>query len=178
VIVAALVINLITLIVVVFLSREFVAKHIFKKDIATSSYYRTFTNNIVPSFACGALLATTVFLVLPEALSLMTAHYAEGSSSATEIHDDGHSSHRHRFLQDDHEDHEGHGDESSAVWRFGTCIIGGFLIPVLTSAIFPHRHYDESVESMPEGCLTPGFSETEHFQLEAHGQKPADQCCP
>jgi hypothetical protein len=131
VIVAALVINLATLTGVAFLSGEFVAKYFFTNDISRTSFYKEFTNNIVPSFACGALLATTVFLVLPEALYLITAHF---TSTSSESHAETDDAHDHRFLQEEKD------ADGQAVWRFGTCVICGFLLPVLTSALFPHSH--------------------------------------
>lgn len=128
VIVASLLINLVTLIGVFFLSGEFFAKHVLKRDIMESPYYVAFTHNVVPSFACGALMATTVFLVLPESLALITAHFAGG-------HGD-----EHRFLEEEHEEEEEVNAEAAVAWRFGACIISGFLLPVFTSFIFPHNH--------------------------------------
>jgi hypothetical protein len=133
VIVASILINLVTLVGVIFLTGEVLAKHVFKRDVANSPYYYAFTHNIIPSFACGALLATTLFLVLPESLFLISAHFAGGE----EDHDE-HDDHRHRFMEE--EDHDDHGEEGGAIWRFGTCVISGFLLPVLTSMLFPHSH--------------------------------------
>jgi hypothetical protein len=128
VIVASILINLVTLSGVIFVTGEMVAKHVFKRDVAHSKFYHAFTHNIIPSFACGALLATTVFLVLPESLYLITAHFAGG--------EEGHEGHR--FMEE--EDHDDHGGDGEAVWRFGACIIAGFLLPVMTSMMFPHSH--------------------------------------
>jgi hypothetical protein len=150
IIVAALVINLITLIGVVFLSGEFVATHVFQKDVAKSPYYKVFSHNVIPSFACGALLATTVFLVLPESLYLISAHFVSSESEAADAHAD------HRFLQEEEEDGEG-----AAIWRFGTCIICGFLLPVLTAALFPQSHHPEAVEESAEAFPGKSVEETD-----------------
>lgn len=96
-------------------------------------FSRVLENLVIPSFAAGALLATCVFLILPEALELL----AQGGTASTMDHDDhGH----HRFLQDhdhhstksnetatehadgnaheeDHDDHAGHAD---VFWKVGT----------------------------------------------------------
>lgn len=127
---ASFLINVVTLTGIIFLSGEFIAKHYFKRDILKSSHYLWFINNIIPSFSCGALLATTVFLMLPEALHLISAHFSSG--------DDG--GHGHRFLEEEHEDHEEDNAEGATAWRFGACILAGFLLPVITSSIFSHNH--------------------------------------
>lgn len=130
VIVASLLINMVTLMGVFFVTGEFVAKHICKRDVAHSPAYHAFTHNIIPSFACGALLATTVFLVLPESLLLITSHFVGHEG------EEGHEGHRFMEEEGGHEDPE----DGAAAWRFGSCVIGGFLLPVLTSLVFPHNH--------------------------------------
>jgi zinc transporter ZupT len=75
----------------------------------------------IPSFACGALLATAVYLLIPESFALLAAAGAD------------HSGHDHRVLQDDHEEH---GD----AWKAGTAILGGYFLPYLMQAFFPHPH--------------------------------------
>jgi len=111
---------------------------------------------VIPGFAAGALLATAVFLIVPESLSLL----AQGNGNGVVVHDD------HRLLgaeegEEDGEhdefdhllyggsngtttsstteidhDHEGE-DESSFVWKFGAAFLAGFLLPVLLAAMFP-----------------------------------------
>ena len=85
---------------------------------------------IIPSFACGALLATTVFLILPEALLLMAA--------ATGVM--GHDGEHRRVSQQDEN------GETELAWKFGTSLLGGYLIPTVLGSIFPHAH----VEDVPE----------------------------
>jgi len=87
---------------------------------------------IIPSFACGALLATTVFLLLPEAMLLM--------ATATGAFDHG-NHRRRRDLQGEVEN-----GESVLAWKFGTSLLGGYLIPVILGSIFPHEHQEDVPE--------------------------------
>ena len=80
-------------------------------------------NVVIPSFASGALLATSVFLIIPEALVHIQEHIA-----ANEMHDD---------LEED-EEHEGE-IKPAAIWRFGTALLCGFMIPLVLDAIFPRN---------------------------------------
>mmetsp|Transcript_42775 Transcript_42775/g.89717 ORF Transcript_42775/g.89717 Transcript_42775/m.89717 type:complete len:620 (-) Transcript_42775:74-1933(-) len=86
----------------------------------------------IPAFAVGALIATAVFLIFPEAV-----HLIEGGSRDGDEHD-------HRYLQEDN--HEGHDDssESTNAAKFGCAVLGGFLLPFLFSIFF---NYDENVET-------------------------------
>ncbi len=131
-ILASLLVNLVTLVGVFFLSGEHVAKHVLKRDIAKSPYYLTFTQNVIPSFACGALLATTVFLMLPEALHLISAQFEDG--------------HDHRLLREK-------SGENQASWRFGICIISGFLLPTLTELIFCHKIEVDRLQDITEAAV-------------------------
>lgn len=109
-------------------------------------------------------MATTVFLVLPEALYLISEHFEEGSGH--EDHDD-HEIHENdginRFLrnleEEDHEDHDDHAG-AEAVWRFGTCILAGFLLPILTASFFPN-HVHESTDA---SSIERTVEETETLQ--------------
>ncbi|KAL3775472.1 hypothetical protein ACHAW5_005523 [Stephanodiscus triporus] len=100
------------------------------------------------SFAAGALLATAVFLVLPEALALIRGGHDEEEHAEEEG--------RRRSLQgaDDaeHEEHAGEEggekSESVAAAQFGCAFIGGFLLPLLFAVLF---HVDD-----PDGCLERG----------------------
>lgn len=150
VILASLLINLVTLTGVVFITGEFVAKHVFKRPVVHTPQFIAFTHNVVPSFACGALLATTVFLILPESLTLIASHFASA---------DGHDDHGHRSLEEEEEEEE-HNDGPVA-WRFGTCVIAGFLLPILTTLIFPHSH---DVLNEEDSHGTPTEQETEKLQ--------------
>jgi zinc transporter ZupT len=124
VIISSLLVNLVTLIGVFVLTGTYLRNVFCPKFLSSESSHLIWTRNIIPMFACGALLATAVFLILPEALGLIQADFLGG---------DGHEGHGHRTLQDG--EHDG---ETQATWRFGTAIIGGFLIPVVTQIFFPH----------------------------------------
>lgn len=80
------------------------------------------TNIFVPSFAGGALLATTVFLIVPEGQAFIQRAVAASH--------DG---------EEDHEDHGGEGGEilSGAVARFGTSLLAGYVLPLLFGILFP-----------------------------------------
>lgn len=119
-----------------------------KQDGTSRAKGLKFRANIIPSFACGALLATTVFLIIPESLQMILGHL---ESQVAGEDDDSHNGHDHRFLEEG-DDHGDHGDfESAVAFRFGTCLLAGFLIPVVTGMFFPHYHElghcDESVEA-------------------------------
>lgn len=150
---AALLINLVTLIGVISLvpmmTRAYQEKSCCQvwTDMASST-----KANVVPfkdpyrynlfimaltSFACGALLATAVFLIIPEAIILVNS---KGDGEG----EDDHSGHDHRFLQDDHDDH---GDKT---WVFGTCLLAGFLFPWVVSACVPHTHEQDPDYTMTE----------------------------
>jgi zinc transporter ZupT len=93
----------------------------------------------------GALLATAVFLILPEALHMIEGAHSEDSHADHDDHgeddvDHDHSDHDHRFLQDEdaHAGHDGGDDESINAAKFGCAVLGGFLLPVVLSIIFHH----------------------------------------
>jgi zinc transporter ZupT len=133
-------INLVTLTGLAVLSGEFLCK-IFCKSSRKESFESRwkFTQNVIPSFACGALLATCAFLILPKSLANITSFF-DGDDS----HDD------HRALED-HEDHEEHEDTDALVaWRFGASLLGGFLLPIFTSFLFPRYHEPEACEACLE----------------------------
>ena len=168
-IVAALIINLVTLIGVVALVSAYLKNKLNKaqcdedkKNIAGTknepSLLWKFKENIIPSFACGALLATSVFLIIPESLHMLAAYIeAHPDEFNLEAHDDGdgHDDHGHRFLDEDphNEDEEGHFDTDIPVaWRFGTCLLGGFLLPLFTTLIIPDHHHPEEPCCHEECC--------------------------
>lgn len=139
----ALLVNVATLVGLVILIPALVAP-----TLCTNPKYRMSTatkrfifNTIIPSFACGALLATTVFLILPEAILLIG-----GATGLIEGHGD-HEGHDHRALQEDAHDSA----ETQLAWKFGTSLLGGYLIPVILGSIFPHNHEAEEELQYPEG---------------------------
>ncbi|KAI2489197.1 ZIP Zinc transporter [Fragilaria crotonensis] len=65
---------------------------------------------LIPSFACGALAATSVFLLIPESIHLLSG----GGGDAHE------------------------NSESDVAWKFGVSVLGGYFIPFVFSGLFPH----------------------------------------
>jgi zinc transporter ZupT len=92
-----------------------------------SAFWSTMHRIAIPSFAGGALLATVVFLLIPEAFELL-AHAEEEE----EDHDEDHADERRYLEEEDHEEHE-----EGAQWRFGVALLCGFLLPILISTLFP-----------------------------------------
>ena len=120
----------------------------------------SFLDISIPSFASGALLATAVFLVIPEAIYLIQSYINEHAE------EDPHAGHDdHRFLNEtdphdgeDGEEHDEHEGEilPDTIWRFGSALLGGFMLPMLFALFFPKassdEHYagDECEEVKPE----------------------------
>lgn len=136
----SILVNLVTLAGVVVVAGEYLRKLVCPTWHADPETRVRWAHNYIPMFACGALLATVVFLILPEAY-LLIAESLESEGDGT----DDHAGHDHRFLEED--DHEGHSDETGASWRWGSSILCGFLIPVCINFAFstPHKH-GEGVE--------------------------------
>ena len=163
---AAIIINLVTLIGVVFLVGACISKKLRNgAPKPKGSFNWKFSHNIIPSFACGAILATSVYLIIPESLLMITdAITADPERYGASIHeeeggegDDAHAGHNHRWLEDHDDDgHEAHYDiDVPVAWRFGTCILGGFLFPIVTGLIFPHYHEPEVCEKC-QGAMRNG----------------------
>jgi zinc transporter ZupT len=93
-------------------------------DDKASKRVRYFVYTLIPSFAAGALLATSAFLLIPESVLLI------GNATGAAEHD-----HR-RHLKEDNA-------EGQLAWKFGASFLGGFLIPIFMGSIFPHAHEDE-----------------------------------
>eukprot|EP00559_Dactyliosolen_fragilissimus_P002885 CAMPEP_0184860460 /NCGR_PEP_ID=MMETSP0580-20130426/5350_1 /TAXON_ID=1118495 /ORGANISM="Dactyliosolen fragilissimus" /LENGTH=566 /DNA_ID=CAMNT_0027357577 /DNA_START=77 /DNA_END=1777 /DNA_ORIENTATION=- len=94
------------------------------------------------SFGIGALMATSVFLLIPETLHLIP--------STKKIQQGG--GHDHRFLSENPEE-ESHGDESVTAAKFGCAFLGGILLPHLVSILFPtHQHFDRG-DTEDEECV-------------------------
>lgn len=101
-----------------------------------------FFDIIIPGFACGALIATAVFLVLPESLKYISG---EGSDSHTD-----HSDHDRRSLEADV-----HASEGTVAAKFGCSVLGGFLLPFVLAIIFHHSDLseDEAIQTPRDNVL-------------------------
>jgi len=155
VILASLLINLATLTGLIAIVCSFIYSSTTKHTAEERHNMRyLFVYNIIPSFACGALLATSVFLIIPESIFMLTDFHAGGEDAHDDEdgHDDhdedeDHSGHNHfRFLaegeDEDHEEHEEVDYDIPVAWRFGASLIAGFLIPILSAMLYPHQHVE------------------------------------
>lgn len=143
VIIASLLINLASLIGLVFVVGSFTLnKFCAAKTSKEEQRNWKFTHNIIPSFACGALLATCTFLIMPEAIAMLSEFALQDNDA-----------HEEDVVED--EDHDEHDEDVDipVAWRFGVCVISGFLLPIATSLIFPHYHKPEISENCAGGEL-------------------------
>ena len=127
-IVAALLVNLATLVgLLIFIPTLLAGTFCSVRRIKASpeqihARHQKFLRNYLPSFGAGALLAAAVFLIIPEAILLLseTAEHAEG----------------HRFLEEGMEEEQE--EASSMAWKFGTSFLGGYALPLVLGCLFPH----------------------------------------
>ena len=112
---AALLVNLCTLVGVLI----FIPASVFSRKMS-EPVKKNLLHIVIPSFACGALAATAIFLLIPEALHLI----GEGQ-------EEGHEEDEHRRLED---------AESQTAWKFGAAVLGGYFIPFVFAGVFPHSH--------------------------------------
>lgn len=95
---------------------------------------KSLTHLSIPSFASGALLATSIFLLIPESIELLSAGGKVGEGE-------------HRNLAE--EDH--HDDDHSYVWKVGTAFMSGFVLPLILHAFFPtSAELVEEIEAQEE----------------------------
>eukprot|EP00984_Skeletonema_dohrnii_P020372 scaffold9898_cov86-Skeletonema_dohrnii-CCMP3373.AAC.1 len=96
-----------------------------------------FYDIVVPGFAVGALVATAVFLVLPESVKYLSGEGHASHADHMEEEDGGghddHAGHGHRKLEEDV-----HAGEGSAAAKFGCSVLGGFLLPFVFAIFFHH----------------------------------------
>lgn len=146
-----LLVNLATILGVVFLTP--VCRKKQDPDSAGPTKTRSILDIIVPSFAAGALIATALFLTVPEAIALIQGQLMEdGEEGHGDEHGDEHGDHEdHRFMEEDeHEGHDDHGFElmPSAIWRFAASFLGGFMLPLVFAAIFPKGHGEDEAKKV------------------------------
>jgi zinc transporter ZupT len=109
---AAFIVNLCTLVGVLI----FIPASLFSRKVSTP-IKKNVLHIVIPSFACGALSATAIFLLIPEALHLIGE--AQGGEE------------EHRRLED---------AESQTAWKFGASVLGGYFIPFVFAGVFRHSH--------------------------------------
>jgi len=123
---------------------------------------------VVPGFAVGALIATSVFLIFPEALAYIGGGHGDDHSD-----NDDHSDHGHRYLEDGHDDH-GDGEGVIAA-KFGCAILGGFLLPIFFSIFF---HIDEEdIQSKPQSDENAVEGEVKGVKGDASANESECDCC-
>jgi hypothetical protein len=153
-----LLVNLATILGVIFLVPVCRKQTALKKSIL---------DIIVPSFAAGALIATGLFLTIPESIVLIQSHIMEGMEEHDDHGDEGGEDHG-----DEHGDeHDDHGFEfyPGTIWRFASALLAGFLFPILMKALFPnHDHHEIGDGSHQEIDGTPNDDENGKAGMYGH----------
>eukprot|EP00977_Amphora_coffeiformis_P004194 scaffold875_cov185-Amphora_coffeaeformis.AAC.9 len=145
-----------------------------------SELIHTMSFQIIPSFACGALLATAVFLVIPESLVLLGGGHSEEHEEVRLLR---------RFLEEEEEEEDLHeddrGNEAAASWKFGASLLSGFLFPILLHVFFPERDHileEEVKETVQEHAVNDnvtntanGFNHNQQQPLEEEEEENSDK---
>lgn len=141
VILGTMVVNLATLIGVILLIP------MFKSSLNGNDTPSRSVDILIPAFAAGALIATVMFLTLPEGITkIQMSLMVEDDADHIDDHDghedevtSGGAGRFLRFLEGDDTDHEDHGFElfPSTIWRFTTSLLSGFLLPICLAMFFP-----------------------------------------
>jgi zinc transporter ZupT len=180
VILASFFVQLVTLSGIVLMASIGLYGRIGKRD--THTIWAILHNRVIPAFGAGALLATAVFLMIPESLELLSGgHEDHGEESTAEF--------LNTTVEDDHKDHshfrrflEAEGELSShgagPTWKFGASLLAGLLLPMLLSSVFPVPDIEdcdvcEKLEENEASALSPAAVETLLEQdKEADSTKP------
>jgi zinc transporter ZupT len=148
---ATFIVNLTTFTAVLVLFMLSVTKRVWGKELNDTMIHK-FHGIMIPSFACGALLATAFLFVIPEAMSNIMNGGGDGheddvtshSSSSTTVEEEHDEEEHYRYYHyqrylNEHEatGHEGHKEQS---WKFGVSVMAGFLLPIVLSVFFHHHH--------------------------------------
>lgn len=150
------------------------------KDVSQWGLYLSWAG---PAAASGALLATVVFLLLPEALHLMEGSHGEEHGDE---HMDDHNETARRWLEE--EEHEEHEDnENEIAWKFGAAILGGFLLPIVFKLLIPSPEVEDELtpskeaasttpasvgRTLDEGCDTGECEHKDHMVTTADVEEP------
>jgi zinc transporter ZupT len=154
---------------------------------STSPFWSMVSTLVIPSFAGGALLATAIFLIIPEALHLVPL-LSPSTSSDEEHHEEGeeddHSGHDRyrryyrRFLQEGEEGDAEHA-EPDQPWKVGAAILGGFLFPMLFWIVFPgHHHHAVGGRGCEEAETTPCAGSAKQMDEDNIQQEQQDDINP
>ena len=125
---AALLVNLCTLIGIL----TFFPSSIIGRKLSISSIERVL-HIMIPSFACGALAATALFLMIPEAIHLISGHHDEEEND-------------HRRLEN---------SENEVAWKFGASVLGGYFIPFVFAGLIPHSHVPNDTDAIHRSQTEP-----------------------
>jgi zinc transporter ZupT len=156
VVAASFILMLATFSGVLFVAAAKIIRRIRQKDFDKVFWYKI-NNIVIPSFGAGALLATAVFLILPEALSLL------GSSGETEHHE-----------EEEHGGEEDHGaEEENATEALGNAT--RFLFRLLQQDEDGHENEMHGNETSTHGNETSIHEDEEHHEEEeAHADHGAE----
>ena len=134
VILTALLVNLVTLAGLAIVAGDFIRRVLFPGKSPSDRLVQGWTHNLIPMFAAGAVLATAVFLVLPEALHMIQSEFSSGG-------DGGHDGHNHRVLREKD-------PATQSTWRWGASILGGVMLPYISHIFFhkDHDHEDDTIQ--------------------------------
>ena len=148
-----------------------------------NEFMYTMSFKVIPSFACGALLATAVFLVIPESLTLLGGGHGDEEAHDGEEVEEGVRLLM-RSLQDEGEEGGLHGDEhagddneAAASWKFGASLLSGFLFPILLHIFFPEREHvleDEVKETVEEHVHTNNNMNEQQQEQQQEQQRDVD----
>ena len=111
----------------------------------------------IPSFAAGALLATVVFLVLPESMNLLNNAISESAEAAHAAEEAAHAAEGEAH-EEEEESHEEGEILTGAIWRFGAGILGGIMLPILFGLLFPRSVHHEQEEKTKKGNKIINYS--------------------
>ena len=158
---AAVTVQLTTLSGIVIIAASIMYRRIYVKTEDSKQFSNliwTLQHLVVPSFAVGALLATAVFLIIPEALNLlkggeahseeehrlrrrlvvmMVRSLVEGNETDHDHEGEEHSDEEHAEEEHAEEEAGSANSESQVSWKFGAAFLGGFIFPILLGVIFP-----------------------------------------
>lgn len=168
---AALIVQMVTLSGLVLVALSVVYRTHYVKDEKDSKRYIeiawTVQHLIIPSFAIGALLATSAFLIIPEALHVLEGHSHSDEQTAGQERDNFRRKLTRmiiRRLTEGNENsfnnveklevEESASSASEVAWKFGTAFLGGFIFPFVFGSLFSHK---EQVSNNATPCKKVKF---------------------